>query len=110
MNSIALRGTIFYLRDDPFLNPPDTCAVHESDGIVLIENGKISAVGAAREILPLIPEYTLVRHYPQSILIPGFVDAPYSLSAGRDHRILWHAIVGMAQQIYLSHRSQIQRC
>ena len=75
MNSIALRGTIFYLRDDPFLNPPDTCAVHESDGIVLIENGKISVVGAAREILPLIPEHTLVRHYPQSILIPGFVDA-----------------------------------
>jgi len=75
MNKLALRGSLFYVRDDPFLNPPEDCAVYEPDGIIVIEGGKISGVGGAAEILPALPDDVEVRRHARSILMPGFVDA-----------------------------------
>ncbi|MCY4537584.1 MAG: amidohydrolase family protein, partial [Chloroflexi bacterium] len=75
MSKLALRGSLFYVTDDPFLNPPEDCAVYESDGIIVIEDGKISAVGSAAEILPALADDVEVRRYARSILMPGFVDA-----------------------------------
>ena len=75
MNKIALRGSLFYVRDDPFLNPPEDCAVYESDGVIVIEGDKIAAVGGASELLPALPDDVEVRRYARSILMPGFVDA-----------------------------------
>ena len=73
--TLALRGPIFYLSQDPFLNPTEACAHYESDGIILIEAGRISAVGTASEIQSKMPADTPTRHYPHSILMPGFIDA-----------------------------------
>ena len=75
MSKVALRGSLFYLTNDPFLNPPENCAVYESDGIIVIEDGRISAIGAAHKILPTMADDIEVRHYARSILMPGFVDA-----------------------------------
>ena len=75
MSKVALRGSLFYLKDDPFLNPADECSVYEPDGVILIQGSKISAAGPAAKILPALPEKTEVRHYPGSILMSGFVDA-----------------------------------
>ena len=75
MTISALRGSIFYLSRDPFLNPPDACVTYEADGIILMEAGRISAVGPAGEVQARIPAGTPIRHYPHSILMPGFIDA-----------------------------------
>ena len=75
MSKVALRGSLFYLTNDPFLNPPENCAVYESDGIIVIEDGKIAAIGAAHKILPTMADDIEVRRYARSILMPGFVDA-----------------------------------
>jgi guanine deaminase len=71
----AVRGSLFYLVDDPFLNDNSDCVVYESDGIVLIEDGRIHDVGSARAVLPNIPEGTEIDHYPNSIIMPGFIDS-----------------------------------
>ena len=75
MSKVALRGSLFYLTNDPFLNPPENCAVYESDGIIVIEDGRISAIGTAHKILPTMADDIEVRRYSRSILMPGFVDA-----------------------------------
>ncbi len=75
MNKFALRGSLFYVRGDPFLNPPQDCAVYESDGLILIEDGLIAGVGPASEILPMLAGDVEVRRFAQSILMPGFIDA-----------------------------------
>lgn len=75
MTPSALRGAICYLSQDPFLNPSDACVSYESDGIILMEAGRITAVGPASEIQTRLPADTPMRHYPHSILMPGFVDA-----------------------------------
>ncbi len=71
----AIRGSLFYLVDDPFLNDNSDCVVYESDGIILIEDGRILDVGSARDVLPKIPQGTDIHHYPNSIIMPGFIDA-----------------------------------
>lgn len=75
MSKLALRGTLFYVKDDPFLNPPEDCAVYEPDGVIVIEGGKIAAVGSAAEITPTLAQDVDIRHHARSILMPGFVDA-----------------------------------
>jgi guanine deaminase len=69
----ALRGQLFYIVDDPFLN--DDCVRYESDGMLIIEDGKIKAVGAAADVMGQLPDDAVITHYPKSIIMPGFVDA-----------------------------------
>ena len=75
MKDIALRGAIYSPIADPFLDPPDACVVHESDGLVWIRDGRIKAVGDYNAIREQIPDDIAIRHYPGSILLPGFIDA-----------------------------------
>ena len=74
-NSLALRGALFWLRQDPFLHPPEACVGYESDGMILIDAGRISAMGPASQIQSSLPPDTPIRHYPGSLLMPGFIDA-----------------------------------
>ena len=41
----ALRGSLVFCRDDPFLTDPATAFVHEPDGMVICRDGVITAVG-----------------------------------------------------------------
>jgi guanine deaminase len=70
----ALRGALYYCVNNPFLYDPAECAVYESDGVLLIDNGQIEAVGAydaLRDRLDDVP----VTHYPDELIVPGFIDA-----------------------------------
>ena len=75
MTQLALRGAIYTPIDDPFLNPPADCSAYEADGIILVRDGVIAAVAPYNEWRDKLPADTELRHYPDSILIPGFVDA-----------------------------------
>jgi guanine deaminase len=69
----ALRGSLVYLRDDPFLVGRDAF-VHESDGIVVCRGGKIGSVGPARDIASQLPSDAELLHFPGCLISPGFID------------------------------------
>lgn len=46
---------------------------HHADGLLVVEDGLIMAVGAFHELLPRFPGLD-VRHYPGKLITPGFVD------------------------------------
>ena len=75
MPDIALRGAIYSPTADPFLHPPADCALYEADGLILIRDGLISAVGAYADLRDQLTPATDLRHYAGSLLLPGFVDA-----------------------------------
>lgn len=70
----AVRGDLVYFKDDPFLSDPSRAFVYERDGIVLIKDGLIEAVGPADKIRPLVPEDVSIDHYPGCLISPGFID------------------------------------
>ena len=71
----AIRGSVFYLVDDPFRKTPDECMVYESDGVILMKDGKIEAIGSMQAIQDQIPDDVQVVHYPNGLIMPGFIDA-----------------------------------
>ncbi len=71
----AIRGTVVSVTDDPFQRPSAEClAVHE-DGLIVIEGGRIVAVGTFGDLGPTLPQGTTVAHYPDALVTAGFIDA-----------------------------------
>ena len=70
----ALRGTLVYCVDDPFLSDDATVFVHEADGLVICRDGLITAVGPFNELKSQIVPGVEITHYPGSLISPGFVD------------------------------------
>lgn len=71
MSKKALRGQVFTLTGDPFLLPIEKSFIYLQDGLVLLEDGKITAVE------PYSPELAAgldMEHYPESLICPGFID------------------------------------
>ena len=73
-DAVALRGELAYLVDDPFLVSSKRAFVHESDGVVVLDGGRIVAVGATATLRRQLRGVRIVD-YRGSILVPGFVDA-----------------------------------
>lgn len=68
----AVRGALAYFVGDPFLTDTASSFRYESDGVLLAENGIITAVGAAHQVN--LPEGVVPTHYPDCLITPGFVD------------------------------------
>nr|WP_320133606.1 guanine deaminase [uncultured Holophaga sp.] len=68
---IAHRASLLHLLGDPA--SPGAVAFWE-DGLLWVEEGRIKAVGPARELLPL-PESVELREHPHHLIIPGLIDA-----------------------------------
>jgi guanine deaminase len=68
----ALRGAVLGFTGDPFLSDRPDATLHvQEDALVVIEDGHVAEVGpwsAARAA------GMDVRHYPQALLCPGFID------------------------------------
>jgi guanine deaminase len=47
---------------------------YEADGLILIRDGLIEAVGTAAELLPRLPPGMAVDHYPDRLILPGLID------------------------------------
>jgi len=71
--SILLLGQTLQFTADPFHAGPDA-ARHDPHGAVLIEGGKILAVGPAAEVRAAHPQ-AQVHDYGDALISPGFVDA-----------------------------------
>jgi len=62
-----------------FLADPDDVELEDSyeyfdDGLLIIEQGKIIALGHAEELLPTLPKNVQITEHSNSLLMPGFVD------------------------------------
>ena len=51
----AVRGTLVFCRDDPFLTDRQTAFVHEPDGLVICRDGLIEAVGSYDALRSRLP-------------------------------------------------------
>ena len=70
----AIRGTLIFCRDDPFLTDPRTAFVHEPDGLVICRNGMIEAVGPYGALRSELPPNANVADYSGCLIAPGFID------------------------------------
>ena len=72
--STALRGSLIFCRDDPFLTDPATAFCYEFDGLVLCRDGRIIAAGPVAHIKPLLQPDTTIADYSGCLIAPGFID------------------------------------
>lgn len=70
----AIRGASLSFRADPFLHDEADCLVVHEDAIVIMDQGRIVAHGAAEALLPLLDADIQLTHYPDSLILPGFID------------------------------------
>jgi guanine deaminase len=72
MMTRAVRGRLLSFAGDP---TQDTRAVrYWPDGAVVVESGRISAVGDAHIVMPTLPPRTPTDHYPDDLILPGLID------------------------------------
>jgi hypothetical protein len=71
----AVRGTLIFCRDDPFLTDPDEAFVCEPDGLVICRDGVIQAVGPYAQLKSELPPQCAVGSIDQC-------NTARSLSAG----------------------------
>jgi guanine deaminase len=69
----VVRGRILTFKNDPAEAGP-SAAVYIDDGAVLVTDGRIEAVGEAREVLALAPEGAAVDDHSGLLVMPGFID------------------------------------
>jgi len=44
------------------------------DGVVLVKDGRIAAIGPASELMSQLPPAAVTEHYPDKLIMPGFID------------------------------------
>ncbi len=70
----ALRGAAISFRANPFEHEVHASLVHHEDALILIEDGKIKAVGPYAERATSLPEGVEPVHYPDALISAGFID------------------------------------
>jgi guanine deaminase len=70
----ALRGTLVYCRDDPFLTDPAKAFVHEPDGLLVMRGGMIEAVGPYATLKAGLAGDVAVEDHSSCLIAPGFID------------------------------------
>lgn len=70
----AHRGAILHFKADPGESDSPASFEHFADGLLVVRNGSIEALGPAEAMLPALPAGTPVIEHPHSLLMPGFID------------------------------------
>jgi guanine deaminase len=71
----ALRGQLLSFVDDPSVVGAGASHRYVEDGLLLVEDGRIAAMGTAQEMLPALPPGTPVDHWPDCLILPGLIDS-----------------------------------
>ena len=69
----AVRGAYLSYTGNPFREPVDSTHRYESDGLIVIDGGRITYAGPydpARVPAGVVPD-----HHPRGLIVPGFIDA-----------------------------------
>ncbi len=70
----AHRGAILHFRSDPGVHDDPASFEYLEDGLLVTQDGRVAALGAAAELLPGLPADMDVIHHEAGLLMPGFVD------------------------------------
>lgn len=75
MSTTGIRGTLLDFIDDPWkhVGNEQTAARFFADGLLVIENGLIKAIGPFAELSPRYPDLE-ITHIPDRLILPGFID------------------------------------
>lgn len=74
-NVSAIRSAALTFTGDPFAHPSETCMTYLSDALLVMAGGSISQFGPADDILPTLGPEVAVERYPDSLVLPGFIDS-----------------------------------
>jgi len=87
----AHRGAILYFVTDPGDGDDPAAFVYHEDGLLVIDRGRVAAVGPAAALLPQLSPAIAPTGHADALIMPGFVDTHIHLpqtdmiaSAGRD--------------------------
>lgn len=70
----AYRAAILHSIADPAEVGIEASYEYFEDGLLVVENGRISALGHASELLAGLPAGVQVEHFPDALITPGFID------------------------------------
>ncbi len=70
----AYRASILHSIGDPAEVGIEASYEYFDDGVLLVSNGHVEAVGDADALLQRLPPGTEVTEYPNALLMPGFID------------------------------------
>ncbi|MFW2365948.1 MAG: guanine deaminase [Desulforhopalus sp.] len=68
------RGELLHCLDDPVEAGENSSYEYFPDGILIVKAGLIEKIGPAQELLASLPVDSDVVHFPDSLIIPGFID------------------------------------
>lgn len=71
--AIAHRGSIFHSLADPDSTHLEDSYQYFEDGLMIVQDGHIKALGEAAELLAKHPDITVID-YPNQLIVPGFID------------------------------------
>lgn len=71
----AIRGSALTFTGNPFEVGGEQSARHESDALVVMEGGRITAFGDYAATRHLLPAGVQVTTYGDALILPGFIDA-----------------------------------
>ena len=74
-NFTAVRGSILHFLDDPEHSRDEDAFEFYDDGLLVAEDGYITKLGNANELISELPKNLQVTDYTGSLILPGFVDA-----------------------------------
>lgn len=75
MTRQAYRAALLHMLDDPSRVPAAEAHAYHPDGLLVVEDGHVTAFGAWDDLAPTLPAGTPVEHLPGRLITPGFVDA-----------------------------------
>lgn len=70
----GIRGQILSFKADPFVTDGDSCYDYFADGLVVVRDGIIQAVGNYADVQAKYPELQDVDAYEDALIMPGFID------------------------------------
>ncbi|WP_017615098.1 guanine deaminase [Nocardiopsis salina] len=70
----AVRGSLVWFSDDPFLTSSEHALEYIEDGLVVVRDGRIHAIGPYTELADSLATGTTVVHHRDKLVLPGFVD------------------------------------
>ncbi|SEG50453.1 guanine deaminase [Marinobacterium lutimaris] len=72
--TIAYRASILDSLGDPAELGLENSYRYFEDGMMVVQDGRILALGEAAEIMPGLSSGTTIRHYEDALITPGFID------------------------------------
>lgn len=70
----AYRAALLHSLADPAEVGIEASYEYFEDGLLVVENGQISAIGHAHELLPTLAADIEVVHHQDALITPGFID------------------------------------